>query len=205
MNKITLSGVITKEPVFSHEVYGEKFFELEVSSSRKSGTVDTLIVCASETLLSSDNVVGSPIKIVGEIRTRNIHEDDKNRVRVFVFAREVLTYNNTHDENCVELEGYICKQPKYRETPLGREIADVLVACNRPYGKSDYIPTVAWGRNARRVGDMSVADKINVNGRLQSREYTKHYDDGTEEVKVTYELSANMIELVKDEREEYYG
>ena len=202
MNSITLSGVITKEPIFSHEVYGEKFFEFEVSSSRKSGTVDTLFVCASETLLTSNDVVGAKIKIIGEIRTRNIHEEEKNRVQVFVFAREVLTYNSTHDENCVELEGYICKQPKYRETPLGREIADVLVACNRPYGKSDYIPTVAWGRNARRVGDMSVADKINVNGRLQSREYTKHYDDGTEEVKVTYELSANMVELIKDEKGE---
>lgn len=203
MNKIILSGVITKEPIFSHEVYGEKFFELEVSSSRKSGTVDTLFVCASETLLSSDNVVGSPIKIVGEIRTRNIHiDDEKRRLHIFVFAREVMEYDDDFDTNFVVMEGVICREPKYRETPLGREIAEVMVACNRPYGKSDYIPTVAWGRNARRVGDMSVADKIHVKGRLQSREYTKHYEDGTEEVKVTYELSANMIELIKDEKGE---
>ena len=203
MNKITLSGVITKEPIFSHEVYGEKFFELEVSSSRKSGTVDTLIVCASETLLSSDNVVGSPIKIVGEIRTRNIHiDDEKRRLHIFVFAREIMEYDDGFDTNFVVMEGFICRDTKYRGTPLGREIAEVMVACNRPYGKSDYIPTVAWGRNARRVGGMSVADKIHVQGRLQRREYTKHYEDGTEEVKVTYELSANMIELVKDEREE---
>ena len=203
MNSITLSGVITKEPFFTHEVYGERFFELEVSSSRESGTVDTLIVCASETLLSSDNVVGSPIKIVGEIRTRNIHVDDgKSRLHIFVFAREIMEYDDDFDTNFVVMEGTICKEPKYRETPLGREIADVMVACNRPYGKSDYIPTVAWGRNARRVGDMSVADQIHVKGRLQSREYTKHYEDGTEEVKVTYELSANMIELIKDEKGE---
>ena len=203
MNSITLSGVITKEPFFTHEVYGERFFELEVSASRKSGTVDTLIVCASETLLPSECSCGDMIKIVGEVRTKNIHmEDGKSRLHIFVFAREIMEYDDGFNTNFVVMEGFICRDTKYRGTPLGREIAEVMVACNRPYGKSDYIPTVAWGRNARRVGGMSVADKIHVQGRLQRREYTKHYEDGTEEVKVTYELSANMIELIKDEKGE---
>ena len=194
MNKIILSGVITKEPIFSHEVYGEKFYELELSVARQSGTFDTLIILASETLLMSNDIVGAQLKVVGEIRTRNVHEDDKNRVQVFVFAREVLTYNSTHDENCVELEGYICKQPKYRETPLGREIADVLVACNRAYGKSDYIPTIAWGRNARRTGNMEVSTHIRVAGRLQSRAYEKKLEDGSQITRVAYELSVSKIE-----------
>ena len=202
MNSITLSGVITKEPVFTHEVYGEKFYEFKLKSERKSEVADELIVTASETLLSDYTILGMSVKIVGEIRTYNVHNEERNRLHIFVFARDVSMYDTEHDENNVELDGYICKPPVYRQTPLGRKIAEVMVACNRPYGKSDYIPTVAWGRNARRVGDMSVADKIHVKGRLQSREYTKHYEDGTEEVKVTYELSANMIELIKDEKGE---
>ena len=201
MNKITLSGVITKEPIFSHEVYGEKFFELEVSSSRKSGTVDTLIVCASETLLSSDNVVGSPIKIVGEIRTRNIHiDDEKRRLHIFVFAREIMEYDDDFDTNFVVMEGVICREPKYRETPLGREIAEVMVACNRTYGKNDYIPTIVWGRSAKRVGNMEVGTHIRIEGRIQSREYLKQYGDGTCEDRVAYELSVSSIKEVEEQK-----
>lgn len=200
MNSITLSGVITKEPIFTHEVYGERFFELEVSASRKSGTVDTLIVCAAETLLPKECSCGDMIKILGEVRTRNIHlEDGKSRLHIFVFAREIMEYDDDFDTNFVVMEGVICREPKYRETPLGREIAEVMVACNRPYGKSDYIPTVAWGRNARRVGNMEVGTHIRVWGRMQSREYTKELEDGSQIRKVAYELSANRIEEVGEE------
>ena len=200
MNSITLSGVITKEPIFTHEVYGERFFELEVSASRKSGTVDTLIVCAAETLLPKECSCGDMIKILGEVRTRNIHlEDGKSRLHIFVFAREIMEYDDGFDTNFVVMEGVICRDPKYRETPLGREIAEVMVAFNRPYGKSDYIPTVAWGRNARRVGNMEVGTYIRVWGRMQSREYTKELEDGSQIRKVAYELSASRIEEVGEE------
>ena len=199
MNSITLSGVITKEPFFTHEVYGERFFELEVSASRKSGTVDTLIVCASETLLPSECSCGDMIKIVGEVRTKNIHmEDGKSRLHIFVFAREIMEYDDGFDTNFVVMEGFICRDTKYRETPLGREIAEVIVACNRSYGKSDYIPTIVWGRSAKRVGNMEVGTHIRIEGRIQSREYLKQYGDGTCEDRVAYELSVSRLEEVED-------
>lgn len=199
MNKITLSGVITKEPIFSHEVYGEKFYEFKLKSERKSEVADELIVTASETLISDYTVLGMPVKIVGEIRTYNVHNEERNRLHIFVFARDVSMYDTEHDENNVELDGYICKPPVYRQTPLGRKIAEVMVACNRPYGKSDYIPTVAWERNARRVGDMEVGTYIRVWGRMKSREYTKELEDGSQIRKVAYELSASRIEEVGEE------
>ena len=201
MNSITLSGVITKEPFFTHEVYGERFFELEVSASRKSGTVDTLIVCASETLLPSECSCGDMIKIVGEVRTKNIHmEDGKSRLHIFVFAREIMEYDDDFDTNFVVMEGVICREPKYRETPLGREIAEVMVACNRSYGKSDYIPTIVWGRSAKRVGNMEVGTHIRIEGRIQSREYLKQYGDGTCEDRVAYELSVSSIKEVEEQK-----
>lgn len=194
MNNITLSGIINSEPQFSHEVYGEKFYEFKLKSERESEVADELIVTASETLLSDYTVLGMPVKIVGEIRTYNVRKEERNRLHIFVFARDILMYDTDHDENNVELDGYICKPPVYRQTPLGREIADVVIACNRPYGKSDYIPTIAWGRNARRVGNMEVGTHIKVYGRLQSREYVKQYGDGTCEDRVAYELSTSRVE-----------
>lgn len=198
MNKIKLSGTIVSEPVFTHEIYGERFYEFQVQSERQSGTIDTLNVMASETLLRAN---GDNVKIIGEVRTFNIHEEDRNRLHIYVFARDVIDYeeHEENEENYVELDGFICKPPAYRQTPLGREIADVLIACNRPYGKSDYIPTIAWGRNARRVGKMEVGTHIRVEGRMQSREYLKQYGDGTCVDKVAYELSASRIEEVREE------
>lgn len=198
MNKIKLSGTIVSEPVFTHEIYGERFYEFQVQSERQSGTIDTLNVMASETLLRAN---GDNVKIIGEVRTFNIHEEDRNRLHIYVFARDVIDYeeHEENEENYVELDGFICKPPAYRQTPLGREIADVLIACNRPYGKSDYIPTIAWGRNARRVGNMEVGTHIRVEGRMQSREYLKQYGDDTCVDKVAYELSASRIEEVREE------
>lgn len=202
MNSIRLSGDITKEPIFSHEVYGEKFYEFELCVARQSGVDDCLVCIASETFL---DVLDSnkAVSVVGEIRTRNVHSQDgdkeKNHLHIFIFAKNVTEYDTFCDINDVELDGYICKPPKYRQTPLGREIADVLIACNRPYGKSDYIPTIAWGRNARRVGNMEVGTRIRVDGRLQSREYLKQYGDGTFEDRVAYELSASRVEKVGGE------
>ena len=199
MNKITLSGIITSTPVFSHEVCGEKFFEFKLKSERKSEVADELIVNASETLLSEYTVSGGIVKVVGEIRTYNIHVENGSRLHIYVFAKDIMQYDG-YDVNEVEIDGFICKPPVYRETPKGREITDIVVACNRPYGKSDYIPTIAWGRNARRVGDMVVGTHIIATGRLQSREYLKQYGDGTCEDRVAYDLSVSSIKEVEEQK-----
>lgn len=195
MNKIILAGLVTEEPIFSHEVYGEKFYRFSLSSSRQSGTQDVLPCVVSE-ILKNDIEAGTEVKVCGNIRTRNIHENDKNHLEITVFVREVLPYEE--DENNVELDGFICKKPKYRETPLGRQVTDLLIASNRSYGKTDYIPTIAWGRMAIKSSELEVATRVKIFGRLQSREYVKKLEDGTEETKVAYELSANRVDVVEE-------
>ena len=198
MNKIILSGKVTDEPTFSHEVHGEKFYRFRLLSSRQSGNCDVLMCTVPEIIKNGINE-GNMVKVFGEIRTRNVHEDDKNHLEVTVFVKEVLLYDE--DENNVELDGFICKAPKYRETPFGRQITDLIVASNREYFKSDYIPCIAWGRNAIRASEFNVGTRVKVLGRLQSREYKKKIDDETYEVRTAYELSAYMIDVV-EEREE---
>ena len=170
MNKIEISGKITKEPVLSHENHGEKFYSTQITSVRTSGVPDTLNVTFSEIFL------------------KNIKEDEQ----VEIFG-DVTEYPGK-DGNFAELDGYICREPIFRETPLNRKITDLLVASNRKYGKSDYIPCVAWGRKAVKAGLMNVGAKISCTGRLQSREYLKRYEDGTEENKTAYELSINNLQ-----------
>ena len=128
MNKIVLAGLVTEEPTFSHEVHGEKFYRFSLSSSRMSGTNDILPCTVSE-ILKKDIEKGTEIKVLGEIRTRNVHENDKNHLEITVFVKEVLLYEE--DENNVELDGFICKEPTYRETPLGRQVSDLIIASNR--------------------------------------------------------------------------
>ena len=195
MNKIILAGLVAEEPTFSHEVHGEKFYRFYLSSSRQSGYCDVLMCTVPEIIKNGINE-GNMIKVFGEIRTRNVHEDGKSHLEVTVFVKEVLLYEE--DENNVEMDGFICKEPIYRETPLGRQVADLLVANNRPYGKSDYIPTIAWGRNAIKTSELEVGTRVNVFGRLQSRGYTKRLDDETEEVKVAYELSASRVDVMEE-------
>lgn len=198
MNKIILAGLVTEEPEFSHEVYGEKFYNFYLSSSRKSGTKDVLPCIASE-ILKKDIEAGSEVKVCGNIRTRDVHENDKSHLEIVVFVKEVFRYEE--DENNVELDGFICKEPKYRETPLGRQIADLLVASNRSYGKSDYIPTIAWGRMAIKSSEFEVSERVKVFGRFQSREYVKRLEDGTEETRVAYELSASIVKVIDGEED----
>lgn len=200
MNKIILAGLVTEEPIFSHEVYGEKFYRFSISSSRQSGTQDVLPCVVSE-ILKKDIKAGTEVKICGNIRTRNVHENDKSHLEITVFAQDVLPYEE--DENNVLLDGFICKEPTYRETPFGRQITDLLIASNRSYGKSDYIPTIAWGRNAIKTSEFEVGAKVKVFGRLQSREYVKRLEDGTEETRVAYELSASRIDVVEESEGEY--
>ena len=195
MNKIVLAGTVVDEPTFSHEVYGEKFYIFYLSISRQSGTQDILPCVVSE-ILKKDIEAGTKVKICGNIRTRNVHENDKSHLEITVFVRDVLPYEE--DENNVLLDGFICKEPTYRETPFGRQITDLLIASNRSYGKSDYIPTIAWGRMAIKSSEFEVATKVKVFGRFQSREYKKRLEDGTEETRVAYELSANRVDVVEE-------
>ena len=199
MNKIVLAGLVAEEPMFSHEVHGEKFYRFRLLSSRKSGNCDVLMCTVPEIIKNGINE-GNMVKVFGEIRTRNVHDDDKNHLEITVFVKEVLLYEK--DENNVELDGFICKEPVYRETPFGRQITDLIVASNRERNyKSDYIPCIAWGRNAIRTSEFNVGTRVKVSGRLQSREYNKKIDDETYEVRTAYELSASMIDVV-EEREE---
>ena len=196
MNKIVLAGLVTEEPTFSHEVHGEKFYRFSLSSSRMSGTNDILPCTVSE-ILKKDIEEGTEIKVLGEIRTRNVHENDKNHLEITVFVKEVLSYEK--DENNVELDGFICKEPTYRETPLGRQVSDLIIASNRERNfKSDYIPCIAWGRNAIRTSELNVGTRVKVLGRLQSREYNKRLGDETYEVRTAYELSAAMVDAVEE-------
>lgn len=202
-NNITLAGVVEREPEYSHEVLGEGFYVFMLKCSRTSGNKDTLPVMISDRLVDIREIkVGQVVTVLGQIRSFNRHVDDvKSKLILSVFAREleILAQDATElpfeeNINTVILDGYICKPPIYRCTPKGREIADILVAVNRPYGKSDYIPCIAWGRNARYTGNLDVGTRVDVEGRLQSREYTKKLDDGTEEIRTAYEISVSRIE-----------
>ena len=196
MNKIVLAGLVTEEPTFSHEVHGEKFYRFYLSSSRQSGNCDVLM-CTVPEIIKNGISEGNKVKVLGEIRTRNVHEDDKSHLEVTVFVKEVLSYEK--DENNVELDGFICKEPVYRETPFGRQITDLIVASNRERNyKSDYIPCIAWGRNAIRTSEFNVGTRVKVSGRLQSREYNKRLVDETYEVRTAYELSAAMVDAVEE-------
>lgn len=198
MNNITLAGIVVEEPTFLYEIYGEKFYHFYLSSSRKSGTKDVLPCVVSE-ILKKDIEAGTEVKVCGNIRTRNVHKDDKSHLEITVFVKEVFQYEE--DENNVELDGFICKEPTYRETPLGRQITDLLIASNRSYGKSDYIPTIAWGRMAIKSSEFEVGERVKVFGRLQCREYVKRLDDGTEETRVAYELSASIVKVIDGEED----
>lgn len=200
-NKIELCGVIASTPELNHKNYGENFYGFRLSCSRKSTEKDMLPIIVSDRLVEIKNLqVGKKISVKGQVRTFNKHiSDDKRKLLIMVFARDVREVEEESESapefnNNVKLSGYICKPPVYRVTPKGREIADVLIAVNRTYGKADYIPCITWGRNARYAGNLDVGTRIDVEGRLQSREYTKKLDDGTEEIRTAYEISVSRIE-----------
>ena len=193
MNSIIVSGTIVNDPVTSHRSIGETFYGCDIMTARKSGNFD-ILPCIVPEVFTEGLKRGTKVQFIGEIRTRNeVSENGKKRLKVAIFVKNRLNYEG-YDEQTVEIiDGYLCKAPTCRKTPLGREIADILIASNRPYGKTAYIPCIAWGRNAIRVANMNVGDKITAKGRLQSRVYTKRYENGTEEQKVAYELSLNYI------------
>lgn len=193
-NKVYLSGKIITEPVFSHEVMGEGFYEITLAVKRLSDQVDEVPLTISERLLvGSATAVGSEIAVIGQFRSYNKAEDGKSRLILRVFVREILDVDNEQNPNIIQISGFICKQPIYRTTPFKREICDLLIAVNRAYNKSDYIPCIAWGRNARFAGSFAVGDRITITGRIQSREYNKLMEDGTLVKRTAYEVSVGKI------------
>lgn len=197
LNSVTLNGEICSEKEFSHEVYGEQFYTLKLSVKRLSEKADEILLTISERLTNLDELtVGTKVSILGQFRSYNKHEENKNHLILSVFVRELVIINEEPEENknSITLNGYICKTPVYRKTPLGREIADVLLAVNRPYGKSDYIPCICWGRNARYASGLEVGQGVTINGRVQSRVYTKKIGEEVEE-RTAYEVSVSKIEL----------
>ena len=198
-NKVTISGEVVSEPEFSHEVYNEGFYEFYLKVSRLSVAYDIIPVTISERLMKISNIkVGSKISGYGQFRSYNKLQDGKSKLLLTVFLREIVPYDEYVNPNSIEITGYVCKEPVFRTTPFNREISDVLLAVNRSYNKSDYLPCIAWGRNARFVKDFVVGDKVVVSGRIQSREYQKKIDDEVI-TKTAYEISLSKIELIKEE------
>ena len=199
-NQVSIMGKIISGFVFSHEVFGEGFYMVDVSVQRLSESTDTIPVMISERLIDvTQDYQGEYIQIFGQFRSYNRHEEKKNRLVLSVFAREISFVDGEGDKvksNQIFLDGYICKTPIYRRTPLGREISDMLLAVNRPYGKSDYIPCICWGRNARFSSGFEVGGHVQIWGRIQSREYVKKLDDDTTEKRVAYEVSVSKLEYV---------
>jgi len=200
-NKIYLEGKVTSGLEFSHEMYGEGFYTFDLDVMRLSDSVDTLNITISERLLSDIKLeVGIDVIVEGQLRSYNKFIDGSNKLILTVFARNIEPcLERSKNPNEIFLDGYICKEPIYRTTPFGREIADVLLAVNRAYNKSDYIPTIAWGRNSRFCQTLSVGDNIKVWGRLQSREYQKKVSDSEVIRKIAYEVSISKMERAQKE------
>ncbi len=227
-NYLTLVGKVTSEKQFSHEIYGERFYSFDLLIPRLSGTSDVIPVTASERLFTDEMMeMGTKLLIKGQFRSYNSYENEKNKLILTVFAKDIEKLDDVEENqeaeseenegteqkefakkdtitNEVVLVGYICKKPIYRQTPFGREIADILLAVNRAYNKSDYIPSIAWGRNARFCQNIEVGTEVKIVGRVQSRNYEKKLEDGSVIKKVAYEVSIGSLEVVKpaEDREE---
>ncbi len=193
-NRVYVSGEIVSDATFSHEVYGEGFYEFFVRVMRLSGQADILPVTLSERLIQDGMLCkGKTICALGQFRSYNKIENGRSRLMLTVFIRELLDELPDKNPNSILLSGYICKPPVYRTTPFNREIADILIAVNRAYNKSDYIPCIAWGRNARFVKNLTVGDKIAISGRIQSREYQKKLSDTDVRTMTAYEVSVSKL------------
>ncbi len=214
-NYLTLVGKVTGEKRFSHEIYGERFYVFNLEIPRLSGNSDIIPITVSERLIKEETLQeGHQLLVKGQFRSYNSYENEKNRLILTVFAKDIVEVEEKEEDeenemvkkdtitNEVVLVGYICKKPIYRQTPFGREISDLLLAVNRAYNKSDYIPCIAWGRNARFCQDIEVGTQVKVVGRVQSRQYEKKHDDGTVEVRVAYEVSVGSLEVIEEHNNE---
>ncbi len=211
-NYLTLVGKVTGEKKFSHEIYGERFYIFNLEIPRLSGVADIIPITISERLISEETLTeGQKLLVKGQFRSYNSYESEKNRLILTVFAKDVKVISEEEQSeeenemtkkdvitNEVVLIGYICKKPIYRQTPFGREIADILLAVNRAYNKSDYIPCIAWGRNARFCQNLEVGSQIKLVGRVQSRTYEKKHEDGSVETRVAYEVSVGSLEVIEE-------
>lgn len=202
-NQVTLNGEIVSNFEFSHETYGERFYKAFIACERQSDTKDVIPVTVSERLVDvKAEWIGKLVEVSGQFRSYNKHDGEKTHLILSVFVREFKEIEElpfTNDKNSIFLDGYICKPPVYRKTPLGREIADFVLAVNRPYGKSDYIPTICWGRNASFMDGMEVGTRIKIYGRVQSREYQKKIAEDEIETRTAYEVSVSKLEVVDGE------
>lgn len=212
-NHLVLMGKVTSEKRFSHEIYGECFYIFDLEVPRLSDTSDIIPVTISERLIVDDKFeIGAKVLIRGQFRSYNSYENEKNKLILTVFAKDIFyedeiegqvqsEENKEPTSNEVILTGYICKKPIYRQTPFGREIADLLLAVNRAYNKSDYIPAIAWGRTARFCQNIEVGTEVKIVGRVQSRSYEKKFEDGTSITKVAYEVSVGSLEVISEKED----
>jgi len=208
-NYITLVGKVTGDKRLSHEIYGERFYIFNLEIPRLSGNSDIIPVTISERIITDDMLqIGRKLLVKGQFRSYNSYENERNKLVLTVFAKDIKFIEDQEAEievskdvvsNEVTLNGYICKKPIYRQTPFGREISDLLLAVNRAYNKSDYIPCIAWGRNARFCENIPVGTEVKIVGRVQSRTYEKKYEDGRVETKVAYEVSVSSLEVVNQD------
>ena len=208
-NYLTLVGKVTGDKKFSHEIYGERFYIFNLEIPRLSGNEDIIPITVSERLIGENTLSeGNKLLVKGQFRSYNSYENGKNRLILTVFAKDVVEVKDEEEENEmakkdeitneVVLIGFICKKPIYRQTPFGREISDLLLAVNRAYNKSDYIPCIAWGRNARFCQNLEVGAQVKVVGRVQSRSYEKKHEDGTVETRIAYEVSIGSLEVIEE-------
>ncbi len=209
-NHLVLMGKVTSEKRFSHEIYGESFYIFDMEVPRLSDAQDIIPVTISERLIPEGTLeIGKKVLIKGQFRSYNSFENEKNKLILTVFAKDIFFEDEIENEvnneenkevvsNEVILTGYICKKPIYRQTPFGREIADLLLAVNRAYNKSDYIPAIAWGRTARFCQNLEVGTEVRVTGRVQSRTYEKKFEDGTSQTRVAYEVSIGSLEVISE-------
>lgn len=219
-NHLVLVGKVTSDKTYSHEIYGEKFYIFDLEVPRLSSAVDIIPITVSERLLTDLNLeIGTKLSIEGQFRSYNSYQNERNKLILTVFAKDIVEIKDepkiedSEEEkkdvvtNEVTLSGYVCKKPIYRQTPFDREISDLLLAVNRAYNKSDYIPCIAWGRNARFCQNMEVGTEVKIVGRVQSRKYEKKFEDGTSETRIAYEVSVSSMEIIdkKDETSEEVG
>ena len=203
-NQVSVAGEVLNDFEFSHEVFGEGFYLIDVSVNRLSNSYDIIPIMVSERIIDvKKDLTGKNIEVTGQFRSYNRHENNKNRLILSVFAREIHILEEDDDTeglkpNHIFLDGFVCKEPVYRKTPLGREISDLLIAVNRPYGKSDYIPCICWGRNARYAEKFEVGGHLQIWGRIQSREYQKKIGEEEYEKRVAYEVSVSKLEYLDE-------
>jgi len=207
-NHLVLVGKVTSDKTYSHEIYGEKFYIFDLEVPRLSKAIDVIQITVSERLLTNLSLeIGKKLAVEGQFRSYNSYQNERNKLILTVFAKDIIEVVDSEEmqedeekketvTNEVILSGYVCKKPIYRQTPFDREIADLLLAVNRAYNKSDYIPCIAWGRNARFCQNLEVGTEVKIVGRVQSRKYEKKFEDGTSEVRVAYEVSISSMEII---------